>query len=199
MSTSGAAQAVVMKPVERIRLGLLIAAAAIIAVVIAVAFQKKEKQIVVRDHGVRESPDNASVQLHEVSYSTTDSNNVTQWDLKAQSARYFKDENKVVLEVLSVNLYQEDDDVYRLKGRRGWFDTDTRDIVLQGGAEAFLPDGTVVKTDSVSYDHGRRVIETKDEILIRRKSFTMKGRGMVVDLNTEKMKILNNVRAQGSR
>lgn len=188
-----------MKPVERIRLGLLVAAVMIIAVVLAVAFQKKQKHIVIRNDSVQETSDNASVQLHDVSYSTTDRNNVTQWDLKAQSARYFKDKKKVMLENLSVNLYQKDGEVYRLKGSRGCFYTDSRDIELDGGAEAFLPDGTTIKTDKVDYDHDRKIITTDDEILIQRNSFSMKGRGMVVDLNTEKMKILKNVRAQGSR
>lgn len=142
--------------------------------------------------------DNASIELENVSYSTTNKNNFKEWDLQARTAQYFKDENRVVLEDLAVNLYL-DDKKYHLRAQHGEFDTETRDITMKGKIKGILPDGTEIQTETVCYEHQKRIITSEDKILIKREKFSIEGLGMVIDVNKEKLSILGKVKALGSR
>jgi len=189
-----------MKKIEKIRAVLLCVSIFLILAVLGVAFREKKKQIVIKsDKLQRSSSNNASIELKNVSYSTINKDNFKEWDLKAGSAKYFKDKERVVLEDLKVNLYRLDGKIYRLEGKHGEFDTKTRNIKMKGRVKGILPDDTEIQTESVFYDHERHIITTKDKILIKRGKSSMEGLGMVIDLKKEKLSILGKVKALGNR
>jgi LPS export ABC transporter protein LptC len=70
---------------------------------------------------------------------------------------------------------------------------------MQGNITASMPDNTTIHTNSFFYDNEKRVISTRDKIIIQRGNFALEGVGMVVDLNSEKLSILGHVKALGSK
>lgn len=189
-----------MKKIEKIRAVLLCVSIFLILAVLGVAFREKKKQIVIKsDKLQRSSSINASIELKNVSYSTINDDNFKEWDIKAGSAKYFKDKERVVLEDLKVNLYRLDGKIYRLEGKHGEFDTKTRNIKMEGRVKGILPDDTEIQTESVFYDHERHIITTEDKILIKRGKSSIEGLGMVIDLKKEKLSILGKVKALGNR
>jgi LPS export ABC transporter protein LptC len=181
---------------RKMRLVLLSVAVVIIAVVLGLAVGKKKVSIVIRDASEPDAKSGLSIALSDFTYSSSGDDNQKEFDLRAARARHFRAENRIELEDLTASFYK-DDRTYRLRGKRGVFYTDTRDILVSGSVEAVMSDNTTIWTDSIAYDHAGRVVSTADPIRIQRGAFTMEGQGMVVDIETEQMTILNKVRATG--
>jgi LPS export ABC transporter protein LptC len=188
-----------MKKIRRIRLIVLGIALVIIAAVLAVALLGQKKPIIIAKGKEDNATSTANVALTEVAYSTTNKDNFKEWDLNAQSAQYFQGEKRVILEDVIVNLYRPDGKTYHIKGTRGEFNTESRNISMQGNITASMPDNTTIHTNSFFYDNEKRVITTRDKIIIQRGNFALEGVGMVVDLNSEKLSILGHVKALGSK
>ncbi len=185
--------------VEKIRVVLLCVSVCIIIVVLGVALRDKKPPIVIQTDTVQEKGAEVNIALKNFSYSSVNSTNFKEWALRAESATHYDEEQRVVLEDMVVHFYQEGTDKnYTLKGHAGQLDTKTKNITIEGGAEGILPDNTTIRTDSIFYDHAKRTISTDDAIVIDRGSFVMEGVGMIVDLNTEKLKILGKVKALGN-
>ena len=190
-----------MKNIKILRWVLLVAAVIAIAAIVYVAVGSKKKQIVVKaDIPEILTKSGPKVEMKNVAYSTTNNNNVKEWDLDAESAQYLQGEKRVILENLAVSVYRPNGKVYKIRGRNGDFNTETRDIKIRGLVRGVMPDNTTIETESADYDHQKGLITTQDKILISRNNkFALEGKGMIIDLAKEKMSILSNVKALGSK
>jgi LPS export ABC transporter protein LptC len=186
-----------MRGLEKIRAALLCGALLIILIILVIAFRDQKKQIVVKQNKSQISSDNASVQLDNVKYSDTNKDNFKEWELRAKSAKYYKEQNIVKLENITLYLYCLDGKIYKLTADWGEFDTSTRNIKVNGNVKGILTDGTIIITDSFFYNNKKREITTKDKMLIKRDKFSMEGKGVVIDLNQEKLSLLEKVIVQG--
>ena len=185
------------KKVEKTRAVLLGLSLLIILVSLGVALREKKKQIVIKSDAPRTPADNGSVKLDNVSYTTTNRENVKVCDLKAASATYFKDKKTVLLKDVDAKLYSSDGKIYHIIGNHGEFDTETRNILMKTRIKAILPDKTEIQTESVFYEHEKRIITTKDKILIKRGKSIMEGLGMTLDLDKQKFSIPEKVKILG--
>lgn len=171
----------------------------IVAGVIVVSALTERKQIVIKADTKNKEQSVATVALREVAYSTTNKNNVKEWDLQARSAQYFQNEKKVILEGVVVNLYRPDGSVYHIQGDRGEYNTETKDIAMNGSVHGTMADNTTIYTDSFYYDHARKIIKTDAPIVIQRGGLRLEGVGMIVELEKEKLTLLGKVKATGSK
>ena len=190
-----------MNKIKLLRWILLLVALVIIAVVVGMAVGGRKKQIVIKsDIPQVTAKSGPSVELKNVAYSTTNNDNFKEWDLDAESAQYLQGEKRVLLENVAVSVYRPNGKTYKIRGRNGEFNTETRDIKMRGSVWGAMPDNTTIETESIDYDHQKRLITTQDKIIIRRENkFALEGKGMIIDLAMEKMKILSNVKALGSK
>ncbi len=187
-----------MKKSMKLRTGLLCFSLVMILAVFGVALRDKKKQIVLKSDKPVSWTSDADIKLNEVLYNTVNKDNFKDWDLKADTAKYFKDENKVVLENLTVSLYRPDGKTYYLTGKHGELDMDSRNIKIKGMVQAIFPDKTIIRTESVFYDHKKREITTNDKLLIKRGKFEMEGIGAIIDLEREKLTVLSQVKVRGN-
>jgi LPS export ABC transporter protein LptC len=189
-----------MNTIRRIRFMLLFVVAVAVSVVVGMAIGNKKQQIVVKSDISQVVKGGPSVELKNVAYSTTNNDNFKEWDLEAQSAQYLQGEKRIILENLSVKVYRPNGKVFKLRGQHGEFNTETRDIKMHGAVWGAMPDNTTIETESADYDNAKRMISTQDRAVIRRNSkFVLEGKGMVIDLAKEKLTILSNVKALGSK
>jgi len=138
--------------------------------------------------------DNANIKLKNVNYNTVNENNIKMWDLKADSAMYYKDRERLLLEGVDVSFYS-DGKVYRLTGNTGEYNTKTRDIEVNGQVVGVLPDSTELRTETLLYNHQKRIMTTNDKISIKRGNILIDGVGVIINLEDKKMLILDKVRA----
>jgi len=185
---------------KKIRFILLFVVSVAVSVVVGMAIGNKKQQIVIKSDVPQAVKGGPSVELKNVAYSTTNNDNFKEWDLVAESAQYLQGEKRVILENLSVNVYRPNGKIYIIRGQHGDLNTESRDIKMHGDIWGVMPDNTTVQTETIDYDHTKRLITTQDRVFIRRNSkFALEGKGMIIDMAKEKMTILSNVKALGSK
>ena len=184
-----------MLRIEKVRKVLLFLALLVILVVVVISFKDDRKKKIIPEAQKKEAAsDAADVKLENVTYSTVNDDNIKEWELKADSARYFEDRELLFLEEVEVTLYS-DDKIYHLTGNAGRFNTKTRDIEMKGQVEVVMPDSTELHTETLNYDHQKKLMTSKNKVSIRREKVTINGVGVVINLNEKKLLILDKVRA----
>jgi len=184
-----------MLRIEKVRKVLLCFALLVILVVVVISFKGGSKKEIIPEAQKKEAAsDQADVKLEKVTYSTVNEDNIKEWELKAESARYFEDRELLSLEEVEVTMYS-DDKIYHLKGNEGRLNTKTRDIEIKGQVEVVMPDSTELRTETLNYDHQKKLMTSKNKVSIRRGKVIIDGVGVVINLNEQKLLILDKVRA----
>jgi len=140
-------------------------------------------------------PKGVDMQIGDIHYEQTDKNASKEWELDAKSAQYFKGENKIVLQSIELTFFSGEGKAYKLTADEGELYTDSKDVKVSGNVVFLTEDGYHVQADSFKYNAGERKIFTNDRVHISGKELVMTGKGMVVDLETEKLYILEEVKA----
>ena len=140
-------------------------------------------------------PQGVNMQINDIHYEQTNQDAFKEWELDAQSAQYYKDEDKFVLQSLEVTFFSNKGKIYTLTAERGEFYTESKDIKVSGNVVAVTDEGYHIQTDSFLYSAGERKIVSDDEVTLSSKKMIMSGKGMVIDLNEERLYILKEVRA----
>jgi LPS export ABC transporter protein LptC len=115
------------------------------------------------------------------------------WELEAKIAQSYKKGKRTLLEDLKVTFHSQDGRVVTLRGDRGRIDEKTRDMEVDGGVVVTSSDGLRLQTDSLQYHHSRREITTDAPVRIEGRGAKISGVGLVMDLATERISILEEV------
>ena len=118
------------------------------------------------------------------------------WELEAKSMQHYQDKNVMVLEDVKLTFFAEDGRRVTVTGKHGRVQQDTKDMELQGNVVATSSDGYVFKTHSVAYHHQEKKIETPDPVEVDGEQLRLRGRGMLVDVETRTVRVLHEVRSQ---
>ncbi|MBW2652379.1 MAG: LPS export ABC transporter periplasmic protein LptC [Deltaproteobacteria bacterium] len=140
-------------------------------------------------------PKGVDMQIGDIHYEQTDKNASKEWELNAKSAQYFKGENKIVLQSIELTFFSGEGKVYKLTADEGELYTDSKDVKVSGNVIVLTEEGYHVQADSFKYNAEERKIFTNDRVHLSGKELVMTGKGMVVDLETEKLYILEGVKA----
>lgn len=140
-------------------------------------------------------PEGVDMQLDNVHYEQTDRDASKEWELNAKSAQYFKGENRIVLQSIELTFFSKEGKVYKLTADNGELYTDSKDVKVSGNVFASTEEGYQVQTDSFHYNAEERKLFTNDRVTLKSKELVMTGKGMVVDLEKEKLYILGDVKA----
>jgi len=140
-------------------------------------------------------PKGVDMQIGDIHYEQTDKNASKEWELDAKSAQYFKGESKIVLQSIELTFFSGEGKAYKLTADHGELYTDSKDVKVSGNVIFLTAEGYHVQADSFKYNAEERKIYTNDRVHISGKELVMTGKGMVVDLETEKLYILEEVKA----
>ena len=140
-------------------------------------------------------PKGVDMQIGDIHYEQTDKNASKEWELDAKSAQYFKGESKIVLQSIELTFFSGEGKAYKLTADHGELYTDSKDVKVSGNVIFLTAEGYHVQADSFKYNAEERKIFTNDKVHISGKELVMTGKGMVIDLETEKLYILEEVKA----
>ena len=143
-------------------------------------------------------PRGVDMQIGDIHYEQTDENASKEWELDAKSAQYFKGENKIALQSIELTFFSDEGKVYKLTADDGELYTDSKDVNVSGNV-VLTEEGYHVRADSFKYNAEERKIFTNDRVSLKSKELVMTGKGMVVDLEEEKLHILEEVKASEKR
>jgi len=114
----------------------------------------------------------------------------TEWELKATSADYFREEGVTRLESPVVTVYGNGDK--RIEGK---VFNDTNDVALSGNVNIVTSDGYTFQSDSLRYSSGKKVVTTESKVFVKGKGMEVEGVGMVADIGRDRVIVKKGVRA----
>ena len=118
-----------------------------------------------------------------------------EWEIAAREARYFDEEQRLVVREPMVRLYLTDGRVVGIRGDEGVVLLDGRElrsVDLTGAIEVTLAEYTV-RTSAAHYDRGADTIRAPGGVEISGGELDARGTGMEVEVRTQKLRLLDEV------
>lgn len=167
-------------------LAALLVAAGIVAVNI---WKQPEKTL------LKVMADKVDLQVRNVRYTEVGDSGM-KWEVIADTARYVKKENLAFFEKLTVRLINQDGRIHVMTGDRGRFNTESRDMQIEGNVVIVSEEGDRFTTDHLQYHHAARLIETDGPVVMENEGVRISGVGMNLALDGKKVTLLAKVRAR---
>lgn len=138
--------------------------------------------------------DRVDLQVKNVRFTDVGTSDM-KWEIMADTARYQKKENLALFDQVKVRLVMKDGRVFTMSGDRGRFNTQSRDMEIEGKVNVVSENGDRITTERLVYvDAGKRV-ETDRLVVMENGSVRISGVGMILTLNEKKVSLLSQVRA----
>ena len=143
--------------------------------------------------GTLVKPSTADIRIEQARYVETRDGR-KEWELEADSAQYFKNDNLTAFENIKVIFYSQNGMNYILKGKKGRLRNDTKDMDVSGDVVVTSADGYQLRTDSLKYSAVVKQISTKDRVVFIGTNIRIEGIGFLADMITERVSVFANVR-----
>jgi LPS export ABC transporter protein LptC len=140
----------------------------------------------------KELPAAADLKLDRVHYTETH-DGVKEWEVEADSALYYKDENTVMLNNVKATFFGKNKETYTLVAAKGKLHTQSKIIEVFDGVELSSSDGYHLITRTLTYQSEKREIRTADAVQMNGPQVRVDGIGLVVEIDRQRMKILQQV------
>ena len=116
------------------------------------------------------------------------------WELEANSARQYEEENMMVLEDVKLTFYGKEGRIFYLTSKQGKIYQDSKNVDLIGDVVLTSNDGYQLKTQSASYHHSEKIVSTLDPVEIEGEQIRMTGNGMLVNMEAKTFRLLSQVK-----
>ena len=141
--------------------------------------------------------DRVDLQVRNVHYTEVGESGM-KWEITADTARYQKRENMAFFDKLTVRLVTKDGKTFVMTGDRGRFNTESRDIEIEGNVGIVSENGDRFTTERMRYRNADRVVETDRPVVMENRSVRVSGVGMIFSLDGQKLTILSQVSARAA-
>lgn len=118
------------------------------------------------------------------------------WELEAKAIQQYPGQNVMVLEDVKLSYFAKDGQTFTVSGEQGKVYQDTKNMELAGNVIVTSNKGYQLKTHSIAYNHQERKIRTPDTIELDSDQIWLKGRGVLVDMEAQTVKVFYEVRTQ---
>ena len=188
---------------KKLRLILGIAAVAIMAAIVIVLVvtynQRNESADVPEIPGEELVGENiesgnvpASLEARTITY-TESKDGKTLWEINADEARFYKDEDRSEFDNISVVFFYQDTYELTLSGDRGVLDNESKNIDLSENVTITAWEDYVLTTDTLHFDSVGNEISTDDPITLSGTDLSFHGTGLTFDLENEELFVHEDV------
>lgn len=121
------------------------------------------------------------------------------WEVEAAEARYYEEDERVVVRAPRVVLYFDDGKRRaELSGREGHLELSGQelDAVRLEGDVRLLLDDLELETENATYERARDMVVAPGEVTIRGRDLDVQARGMEVELAVQHLRLLSDVRTE---
>ena len=133
------------------------------------------------------------LRLKDIHFTQDDPDEGTKWVLDAGEVRFSGDKNSLLFHDFRLRLEPENGSWFKLKGKSGDYSRDSGEINLRGDLEGFSGDGYRIVTEHILINEKTGLMTTDKQVKIFGPFFSVEGRGLFVDLEKERLKILSDV------
>jgi len=141
------------------------------------------------------STEGADMRLEKIRF-VEDKHGQKTWELEAKLIQQYQDQNAVLLEDVKATFYMKDGRSFILTAKKAKVYQDSKNMELAGDVLLTSSDGYQLKTHSVSYDHLKKRVTTSDPVEIEGKEIELVGKGMLVDMEAQILKVLHQVKTR---
>lgn len=124
-------------------------------------------------------------------------NGITQWVLKASSAKLINNENKAVLKDVFVKFYTDNNQEITLSSKNGILDTQTHDMSFSDDVIVRYAT-SVLKTQTLHYNKKEHIIHTQTRIVISNNDSYIEADSMRTELDTDTTVFEGNIKGMFS-
>lgn len=122
------------------------------------------------------------------------------WELSGEEARYLKADKEVTIKKPRMTFYQKDNNAIEAIGNDGhlWLSGQKGEMEkaqFQGGVQVNYR-GFVLKTEEILYLKSKNQVLLPGKVTVKGDSLELEGIGMEINLDDEKMRMLNKVRTK---
>lgn len=128
--------------------------------------------------------DDATIVIDKV-HQTSTKNGIKEWSLDARSAKFIDKDRQAIFDEVSMNIYMENDKLVKLTAHKGYLNTDTRDMRVDGDVVA--DDGELkIMTETLKYEHARRVLVSTKPVQVLGSKIRLNADSALYDLASQK-------------
>lgn len=117
------------------------------------------------------------------------------WSVDAKEARFFQTNNIVQFDDIKVSFYPSAGGEMILIAKKGYYETDTRNMCAEGGVVGISDQGYEFWTQNLRYEAATKDIYSADKVTLRKGRLTIEGVGLKGSLDTRTIQILSFVKA----
>jgi LPS export ABC transporter protein LptC len=145
-----------------------------------------------KDSSMADLSEKAAISIGEVHHTAT-RDGKTEWRLDAKTAEYAPGSGKVFFRDLTAVFYMRDNREITLTADRGVLEKDTNDIEVSGNV-LVIDERFRLKTQRLAYEHGPKVIYTRQAVRVVSEAWDLEADSMSMDLDTQNMRFEGKVR-----
>jgi LPS export ABC transporter protein LptC len=141
--------------------------------------------------------DRVDLQVKNVHFTEVGNSGMT-LEIKADTARYQKKENLALFDQITARLVTKDGRVFVMNGDKGRFNTQSRDMEIEGNVGIVSENGDHFATDRLLYRDEDKRIETDRPVVMENRGMRISGVGMIFSLDGKKVTLLSQVQANSA-
>ena len=138
--------------------------------------------------------DRVDLQVKNVHYTDVGASGL-KWEIKADNAKYVKNENLVLFDRIRVKLVMSDGTTLVMTGDKGKSNTETKDMEVSGNVEIITEKGDRLTTDILKYSGSEQRIYTDAAVRMENPRMQVKGIGLSFSLEDKDVALLSKVKA----
>jgi LPS export ABC transporter protein LptC len=169
---------------------IIVFVAVVIAIVTIVKISENKSRNLVKI-----LPENIDLQIKGFVYTEVGEAN-SKWEVKADTATYYKKQNIAVFDRVQVTLTTSDGKVYLMTGDKGQMLTDKKDLEIKGNVIITSAAGDRFSTDYLNYSDAEKKFYTNAPVSMENKRMKIKGVGLTLFINNGKLNLSSLVKAK---
>lgn len=139
--------------------------------------------------------ENVDLQVQNITYTDVGSSG-EKWEVKADSARYMREEKIALFDRVKIRLILADGQTFNLTGDQGRLKTDLKDMDITGNVVILSDRGDRFTTDRLQYVHGEKKIYTRSPVTMENDRMKIRGVGLTLRLDSRDLKLSSRVEAE---
>ena len=139
--------------------------------------------------------DNVDLQMKGFVYTEVGEGD-SQWEVKAETATYYKKQNLALFDQVQIKLTMSDGKVYLMTGDKGQMLTDKKDLEIKGNVVITSDVGDKFYTDYLNYSENERKFFTDAPVTMENKRMKIKSVGLTLFINKGQLNLSSMVKAK---
>jgi LPS export ABC transporter protein LptC len=162
-------------------------------VALVVFYLTKSAEEIVQEPVAKGIMSGEGLQLKDIHYTHDDPYERLKWVMDAKEVKFSEDRSLIIFHDFQLKLAPEKRKGFNLKGKKGEYSRDSGELKLWGDLKGVSEDGYRINTEYVLINEKSGQVRTDKPVKIFGPFFSIEGKGLFVDLEKDRFKVLSDV------